>query len=65
MNAIEPSRLLAAAKTALALSTLVHETLWSLFPDELLALTDAAESQLLELLTQALADQTPPSPPPR
>ena len=65
MNAIDPNRLLAAAKTAVALNTLVHETLWSLFPDELLALTDAAEPQLLALLTQAIADQASQSPSPR
>ncbi len=64
MKPIDPLRLLYAARTAVALTTAVHETLWSLFPDELIALSENAERDLLDLLTRALdGDASPPSQP--
>jgi hypothetical protein len=60
MSSIESERLLQAARTSVALITLVHETLWSLFPDELLALTEAPEHQLLDLLRSATNRPTGP-----
>lgn len=58
MHLIEPERLLQAARTSIALATLVHETLWSLFPDEILALTEDPEHNLIDLLQTAINSPT-------
>jgi hypothetical protein len=60
MQPIEPKRLLQAARTSVALVTLVHETIWSLFPDELVALTENPEQELLDLLQTAMNRATGP-----
>jgi hypothetical protein len=54
MKPIDPVRLLQAARTSIALVTLVHETPWSLFPDELIAFAEHPEKKLIQLLAEAL-----------
>jgi hypothetical protein len=54
MTPLDPVRLLQAARTSIALITLVHETIWSLFPDELIALTEYPEKEFLRFLAKAL-----------
>ncbi len=51
-----PEKLLQAARTAVCLISLVHETLWELYPDELLLLREADENHVLDAIGQALRD---------
>ena len=51
-----PQKLLQAARTAVCLISLVHETLWELYPDELLLLREADEHHVLDAIGQALRD---------
>jgi hypothetical protein len=50
-----PQKLLQAARTSVCLIALVHETLWELYPDELLLLREADENHLLDAINEALA----------
>lgn len=50
----DPQNLLQAARTAVCLISLVHETLWKLYPDELLLLREADEDHLLDAIGEAL-----------
>ena len=56
----DPQKLLQAARTAVCLISLVHETLWELYPDELLLLREAEEDHLLNVIGQALRSLPPP-----
>jgi hypothetical protein len=56
----DPQKLLQAARTAVCLISLVHETLWELYPDELLLLREADENHLLDVIGQALRNLPPP-----
>jgi hypothetical protein len=60
MRPIDPERLLQAAHISVALVTLVHETIWSLYPDELVALTEDPEQELLDLMQTAINRATGP-----
>ncbi len=51
-----PEKLPQAARTAVCLISLVHETLWALYPDELLLLREADENHVLDAIGQALRD---------
>ena len=50
----DPQKLLHAARTAVCLIALVHETLWELYPDELLLLRESDENHLLDAISEAL-----------
>ncbi len=54
MNATQTRKLIQAARTAVCLISLVHETLWELYPDELLLLREGDETHLLDAIGQAL-----------
>jgi len=54
MNDKETRRLLQAARTAVSLIGLVHQTLWELFPNEMLLLQESDEQRLLDALGAAL-----------
>ncbi|NCQ35912.1 hypothetical protein GW813_12755 [bacterium] len=56
----DPQKLLQAARTAVCLISLVHETLWELYPDELLLMREADENHLLNVIGQALRNLPPP-----
>jgi len=47
-------RLLYAAKNSIALLSLAFETLWSLYPDEMLALKEHDEAEIIEALKRAV-----------
>ncbi len=53
----DPVRLLLAAKTAIKLVDMVHEALWTLYPDELLELIQEPDKDLMDLLRDALSRQ--------
>jgi hypothetical protein len=57
MDKVEAARFLLACRTALSLLELVHDALWTLYPDELLALSQESETELLELLAAANRSQ--------
>lgn len=50
----DPKKLIQAARTAICLVTIVQETLWELFPNELLLLKEADENHLVNAIRQAL-----------
>lgn len=54
----DPAQLLKAAKLAITLMDMIHDAFWSLYPDEILALTQDDEHQLTRLLAEALAGLT-------
>ncbi len=54
MDNINEQRLLYAAKTSIALLGLAFETLWSLYPDEMLALKEHDEAEVIEALRRAV-----------
>lgn len=54
-----PEKLLQAARTAVCLISLVHETLWELYPDEVLLLREADENHVLDAIGQALRNMPP------
>jgi hypothetical protein len=60
MPPIDPNRLLLAAKTSISMIGIIHETLWQLFPNELLILIEADEEKVAGALYAALfQDQHP------
>ena len=59
-TAREAQRLLEAARTAIAIIATMHDLLWQLHPDELLALQEDEENRVVELLAMALVDQAWP-----
>lgn len=44
-------RLLRAAKTSIALFEMFYETMWRLYPDELVSITEENQDLLVDLLT--------------
>lgn len=44
-------RLLRAAKTSIALFEMFYETMWRLYPDELVSITEENQDLLIDLLT--------------
>ncbi len=50
----DPQKLLQAARTAVCLIGLVHQTMWDLFPNEMLLLQESDEQRLLDALGDAL-----------
>lgn len=44
-------RLLRAAKTSIALFEMFYETMWRLYPDELVSITEENQDLLADLLT--------------
>lgn len=50
----DPKKLIQAARTAICLVTIVQETLWELFPNELLLLKQSDENHLVDAISQAL-----------
>lgn len=50
----EPQNLLRAAKTALHLFGIIHDSLWALFPNELLALLEEDEDDLKNILANSI-----------
>ncbi len=63
MNATETRRLVQAARTAVSLIGLVHQTLWDLFPNEMLLLQESDEDRLLDAIGAALKTIPEPDPP--
>jgi hypothetical protein len=63
MNATETRRLIQAARTAVSLIGLVHQTMWDLFPNEMLLLQESDEQRLLDALGDALKLMPDPLPP--
>jgi hypothetical protein len=61
MYPLNPNKLLSAAKTSICLIGVLHETLWHLFPDEVLAFTEENEEKLLAALSIALHPTTDPN----
>jgi len=55
-----PEKLLQAARTAVCLISLLHETLWELYPDELLLLREADENHLLDAICSLLGELPTP-----
>lgn len=53
MDDINEYRLLCAAKASIALLSTAFETLWSLYPDEMLALKEQDEVEIVEALKRA------------
>lgn len=65
MPSTDPKRLLQAAKTSIGLIGVVHETLWQLFPNELLIFMEGDEEKIAAALCQAIfQDETDQHPPP-
>jgi hypothetical protein len=56
-----PQRLLLAAKAALLMLDNAQHVLWGLFGDELLAISDESEQEILEYLTMAFSNEAYPS----
>lgn len=54
MDNIDEQRLLYAAKTSIALLSMAFETLWSLYPDEMLVLKEHDEDEVIEALKRAV-----------
>ena len=54
MYNIDERRLFYAAKTSIALLSLAFDTLWSLYPDEMLALKEHDEAEIIEALKRAV-----------
>ena len=54
MDSNETRRLVRAARTAVSLIGLVHQTMWDLFPNEMLLLQESDEQRLLDALGDAL-----------
>ncbi len=60
MPPIDPNKLLLAAKTSISMIGIIHETLWQLFPNELLVLIEGDEEKVAGALYAALLqDQHP------
>ena len=60
MPPIDPNKLLLAAKTSISMIGIIHETLWQLFPNELLVLIEGDEEKVAGALNAALLqDQHP------
>lgn len=65
MPSIDLKRLLLAAKTSISMIGIVHETLWQLFPDELLIFMEGDEDKIANALYKAiLRDEPDPCPSP-
>ena len=70
MHNIDERRLFYAARTSIALLSLAFDTLWSLYPDEMLALKEHDEAEIIEALKRAvrrsvdspMADRDQPDP---
>jgi len=54
MKNIDERRLFYAARTSIALLSLAFDTLWSLYPDEMLALKEHDEAEIIEALKKAV-----------
>jgi len=54
MHNIDERRLFYAARTSIALLSLAFDTLWSLYPDEMLALKEHDEAEIIEALKRAV-----------
>ena len=54
MPPIDPKKLLLAAKTSISMIGIIHETLWQLFPNELLVLIEGDEEKVAGALYAAL-----------
>jgi len=54
MYQTKEQRLLYAAKTSIALLSLAYETLWELYPDELLSLKEYDEAEIIAAFKKAL-----------
>jgi hypothetical protein len=54
MYSIDERRLFYAARTSIALLSLAFDTLWSLYPDEMLALQEHDEAEIIEALKRAV-----------
>lgn len=54
MNETEARRLIQAARTAVSLIGLVHQSMWELYPNETLLLMENEENQILEAFCAAL-----------
>jgi len=54
MDQNDTRRLVRAARTAVSLIGLVHQTMWDLFPNEMLLLQESDEQRLLDALGNAL-----------
>ena len=52
----DPEKLLQAARTAVSLISLVHETLWELYPNEILLFREGDQNLLLAAIEEALRD---------
>lgn len=64
MPNIDPNKLLLAAKTSISMIGVIHETLWQLFPNELLVLIEGDEEKVSAALYAALLNERPPDPDP-
>jgi len=62
MPTTDPKRLLLAAKTSISMIGIIHETLWQLFPNELLILTEGDEEKIQNALCAAVMQEEPDSP---
>ena len=60
---IDPERLVKAARTSIALIDMLYETIWRLYPDELLVISEESEDILIRLLANAIQEQLPPEHP--
>ena len=60
---IDPERLIKAARTSVALIDLLYETIWRLYPDELLAISEESEDILIRLLVNAIQEKLSPEHP--
>ena len=54
MYNIDERRLFYAARTSIALLSLAFDTLWSLYPDEMLALKEHDEEEIIKALKRAV-----------
>ena len=54
MTETEARRLIQAARTAVSLIGLVHQSMWELYPNETLLLMENAEEKILEAFCDAL-----------
>lgn len=59
MNERDIRKLIQAAKTAVSLIGLVHQTLWDLYPDQTMLLEDSDEELLLYSIKSALKEIHP------
>lgn len=59
MPTTDPKRLLQAAKTSISLVGILHETLWQLFPNELLIFMEGDEDKIAAALCLAISQDEP------